>query len=340
MIPSDKSAAVSRALSDAFGVTECDDIRAMPRGLGSALLFRIVVKGCPFLLRIRTRIDPSNDLARPFTCMQAAASAGLAPRVRYASVEDGISITDFVEALPFPAAEALVRMPGTLRALHALPPFPKTLNYATVGKSIRRLETANLLPQAEIEEAFHHYARLCAVYPRVDSDMVPCHNDLKPENVLFDGQRVWLADWTAAHVNDRYFDLAVVAAFLVTNEAEERALLEEYFGRAAGDYERARFRLMGQVVHMMAAAIFLLLFSGGRPVDRNEPLPRFGEFHRRIWTGEIDLADNALKLVYARVHWAQLLENARQERFEEALRIVSEREGSAKGTRRLLAADQ
>ncbi|HMJ22741.1 MAG TPA: hypothetical protein VK513_12565 [Terriglobales bacterium] len=35
-----------------------------------------------------------------------------------------LPITDFVEAVPFPVTEALVRMPNALRTLHALPPFP------------------------------------------------------------------------------------------------------------------------------------------------------------------------------------------------------------------------
>ena len=61
--------------------------------------------------------------------------------------------------------------------------------------------------------------------------MVPSHDDLKPENILFDGHRVWLVDWEAAFLNDRYFDLAIVANFVVTNDAEERAYLQEYFGQ-------------------------------------------------------------------------------------------------------------
>src|SRR5262249_34858096 len=122
MIPQEKSAAVSRGLSEAFGVTDFEDIRRMTQGLSSALVFRIVVQGSPFLLRIITRTDSSNDPARPFTCMRAAADAGLAPRVWYTSIEDRICITDFVEEVPFPATEALVRMPRTLQMLHALPP--------------------------------------------------------------------------------------------------------------------------------------------------------------------------------------------------------------------------
>ena len=66
----------------------------------------------------------AGDMARHISCMQAAADAGLAPRIRYSSVEDRISFTDFVETVPFPATEALRRVPAALRILHALPPFP------------------------------------------------------------------------------------------------------------------------------------------------------------------------------------------------------------------------
>ena len=231
MIPLEKSAAVTRGLREAFGVTEIEDIRRIIKGLSSDLIFRIVVKGSPYLLRIITRVNEQTDPARQFTCMKAAAAAGLAPRVWYASIEDAISITDFVEARPFPATEALVRVPPTLRRLHSLPPFPKTFNYVTAHNGfIWRFRKAGLLPEGEIEEIFTRYEQVCAAYPRLDSDLVPCHMDLKPENILFDGKRVWLVDWQAAFVNDRYFDLALVANFVVTNDTDEKIYLQEYFG--------------------------------------------------------------------------------------------------------------
>ena len=340
VIPHKHSAAVSRGLCEAFGVTAFEDIRAMTSGLSSDLLFRIVVRGSSFMLWIMTRMDEVSDPKRRFTCMKAAAEAGLAPRVWYASIEDGICITDFVEALPFPVTEALVRMPRLLRRLHALPLFPKALNYVTANKSIEKFRAANILPKAETEEVFARHAQLSAVYPHHESDMVSCHNDLKPENILFDGHRVWLGDWKAALVNDRYFDLAIAANFLVTNDAEERAYLREYFGQPPDEYQLARFFLMRQVLHMLAAAIFLLLGSSNKPIDESEKLPTFRDFHQRIWVGEVNLADNHLKTVYGRIHWEQLLQNVRQPRFDEALRIVSDRHACPEGTRRLLPVAQ
>lgn len=336
MIPHEKSEAVSRGLREAFDATAYEDIRTMPSGLSSDLLFRIVVRESSFLLRIMTRMDEVNDPKRRFTCMKVAAEAGLAPHVWYTSVEDGICITDFVEALPFRATEALVRMPRLLRMLHALPPFPKVLNYVTVDKSIQKFRAASILPRGETEEVFARYAQLSAVYPRRDSDMVSCHNDLKPENILFDGHRVWLLDWKAAFVNDRYFDLAIAANFLVTNDAEEKAYLQEYFGEPPDEYQLARFFLMRQVMHVLSAALFLLLGSSNKPINQSEKLPRFTDFHERMWAGAVNLADNDRKTVYGRIHWEQLLENLRQPRFDEALRIVSDRHACPEGTRRLL----
>ena len=181
-------------------------------------------------------------------------------------------------------------------------------------------------PNAEREELFACYAQLAAVYPRHDADMVSSHNDLfKPDNILFDGHRIWLVDWEAAFLNDRYADLAVVANLVVTNEAEERVYLQAYFGQPPDPYQLARFFLMRQVTHIFYAMAFLLLGSSGRQVNLSESAPDFRELRRRIWAGEVNLKDNDMKIAYGRVHREQLLENVKHARFGEALRIVSER---------------
>src|SRR5262245_18237953 len=127
MIPEAKTAAVARALQETFGVTEFEDVRMLTSGLSfpTALILCMLVRGHPYLLRVITRTDAPTDPTRQFTCMKIAADDGLAPRIWYTIIEDRISIIDFVEARPVPAVEAAVRLAATLRALHALSPFPK-----------------------------------------------------------------------------------------------------------------------------------------------------------------------------------------------------------------------
>ncbi len=329
MIPQEKKEAAVRGLNEAFGVTAFDDIQDLTERPGSNRAFRIVVQGSPYLLRINTR---PGDMARHFTCMRAAAEAGLAPRVHYASAEDRISITDFVSVRQLPAADALRRVPAALRTLHALPPFPvaafnTTCTFLlTKGRALdgflEKFRAANIFPEDDLQELLAQYARVAAAYSSLDPDPAPSHNDLfKPDNILFDGSRLWLVDWEAAFQNDRYADLAVVANMLVANEADEQIYLQEYFGASPTPYQATRFYLMKQLAHMFYAMAFLGLGSAGTPVDWSEPVPAYGDFQRRFWAREAGLADNHAKSVYGRIHWEQLRSNFRQPRFDEALRI-------------------
>lgn len=325
MIPETKRTAVKQALQEAFGVSGYEDLRHITTGLSSALIFRIVVQGRPYLLRIVTREDEPGDPTHYFACMKVAADAGIGPRIWYISTETRISITDFIEAQPFPLDEARIKMPALIRQLHSLPPFPARVNYLTfVNGLVKKFQDRQLLPESMTGELFQLYAKVADVYPYNTQDQVASHNDLKPENFLFDGNRVWMVDWEGAFLNDRYVDLGVVANFVVRNEAEEAAYLSIYFGEEACAYQRARFFLMRQVLHMAYFTLLMLLVSAaGTPVDPDTAIPDFRDFHDRIWSGEISLAGDEARLQYAWVHMEQLSRNLLSNRLNEALEIVS-----------------
>ncbi len=326
MIPENKRIAVANALRAAFGTDGHDDIRELTRGLSTASVFRIVVRGTPYLLRVINRTDAIADPTHQFDCMRSAAEAGLAPGIRYLSVEDRISITDFVEERPFPIAEARTRLADTIRELHALPKFPFRVSYIdTANGFLRRFREAGVLPEHRTRDLFEGYARILEVYPANDRESwVSSHNDLKPDNIVFDGERPWLVDWESAFLNDRYLDLAVVANFVVKSDDDEVEFLDRYFGEAAGEARRAQFFLMRQILHMFYLTLFMPLGSGGKPVDLDAvESPEFDAYHDGLWSGRISMAGSEERIVYARVHMERLRENFRSPRFEDALRIVA-----------------
>jgi aminoglycoside phosphotransferase (APT) family kinase protein len=327
VIPEAHLPAVTRALQSAFNTDHYDEIHQPTGGLSASLVYRITVKGRPYLLRIISQ-QAWGDPSREFAAMQAGSDTGIAPRILYSSLEDRLLLTDYIQTQPYPADMAL-HMARVLGTLHALPPFPEPArgNYlTTMDGFVRRFQSASLLPEPLAADLFPRYAELIETYRKLPPDLVSSHNDVKPQNTLFDGDRVWLVDWEAAFLNDRYVDLAIVANFFVHDEAAEQAYLTAYFGEPAGAIRTARFYLMRQLLHMFYPALMcVMLGAAGTPVPQLsiETAPGFDDYHRRLISGEIPLTTTAERLEYARVHLAQLHQNIHSPRFAESLALTN-----------------
>jgi aminoglycoside phosphotransferase (APT) family kinase protein len=314
MIPKEKQTAVRRALLEAFGTEEYSNLQELHRGLSSARIYRVTVKGTSYLLRVVMRSDALGDPTRQIACMTAAAAVGIAPRIHYANVEDRVLITDFVEAKPFPD-DMGVRMAAVLRKLHALPLFPNLMNYfERMGGVLKQFAAAGIVPAADSAELVLAYDRVMAVYP---VELISSHNDLKPDNVLFDGRQVWLIDWEAAFLNDRYTDLAVTANFFVEDEEQ---FLAVYLGAAPDAEQMARFFLIRVAMSIIYASFFLRL-AGTAELGRETS--GFVEFHRRLVEGEVYLLDTNAQVEYGLLHLQRALEWVRGPRFLLALELVT-----------------
>jgi thiamine kinase-like enzyme len=96
------------------------------------------------------------------------------------------------------------------------------------------------------------YAELHAISQRIESafarsrdELVPCHNDLLPANVLFAADRTWLLDFEYAGMNERSFDLANLSINCGLDVDADHRLLELYDGEVT---PRNRARLMAMKV--------------------------------------------------------------------------------------------
>lgn len=328
MIPSEKLAVVKKAFQTAFNVDNFDTIVQLIKGLSSALIFKITIKGKPYLLRVVTRTDAIGDPSYYYGCLKVAEEKYVAPTIHYMSIEDRISITDFIIEKPFSVEEAKVQLPKLLQTLHALPKFPFRMNYfETMERFTPMFNAGNFLPENESSELFEIYRRITSIYPINDvENWVSCHNDLKPENIIFDGQKPWFVDWEAAFLNDRYLDLAVVANFIVLNEKDEDDYLSTYFNQSPDDYQGARFFIMQIILHLYYFVVLLAFIKDPKPLSITEmPTRSFRQFHNGMWNGEISLSSNESKCEYALLHLEQFRAKTKSARFEESLKIISKR---------------
>lgn len=319
-IPQEKKPAVEKALRSAFGTTDVYFVEELTRGLSSARIFRIEALEKNWLLRVIVRDDPMANPEFHFTCMRAAADAGLAPPILYEDVDDRILITGFITPSAFPNDMAL-QMAEVLQTLHRLPVRHRIDYMKVMNGAVQRLPT--LFPSEQTDEIMRGYQRAYDC-PRDESDLVACHNDLKPDNILFDGNRIWLVDWEAAFANDRYTELAVVANFWLENgEEEEQLYLHRYFGEEPGEMRMARFFVMRQIMSCIYGAYFLFLATqGGLSPSWQDNGESFESFHRKLVNFDVYLLDANMQMQYGLLHLKRALEQMRTPRFHAAISVL------------------
>lgn len=330
-IPPSNRAAVDRALFAAFGTTELDAVVPLSGGLSGALIFRIRVGGIAYLLRIEGTRDVFRDPARWYACMEIAAEALLAPRVRYADAEDGVTIMEFIQerslSLDYAGTrtDLLVEMGQTLRALHAAPAFPPLVDYLDgIDALVARFQGFGLLSSEASAELFGLQARLRGAYRTAPQDMVSSHNDLNPRNILYDGARLWLVDWESSFLADRYVDLATLANVFASDAEEEAVLVRAYLGAGPDAAQGARLYLMRQVNHLFYAMIFLNGVGEERPSERldGRRARSLAQIHQALGAGDFALESREGRIEYGLSRFDAALQGMRAPRFAQALALV------------------
>ena len=310
-LPDDRRAAVSRALTRAFGVAEPDGMTRLFGGLSGAGVYRIRVGGIAYVLRVETPRNAFGDLGRAYACLRMAAQAALTPGVRDACAEDGVAILDFVEprslAMDYPGdgGPLVVDLAQTVRALHQAPAFPPRVDYLDgMAALIDRHRASSLLDPEATAPVLERYAVLAAGYRTRPEDLVSSHNDLNPANILYDGRRLWFIDWEAAFLADRYVDLATLANWFAADPVRENLLLRTYFNAPPTEEQRARLYLMRQVNHVFYGMVMLNGAADERPDARlPEPGlegPSLEEIGGRLGLGDFDMTAWENRIAYAK----------------------------------------
>jgi thiamine kinase-like enzyme len=172
-----------------------------------------------------------------------AAALGIGPEV--VLTPPGVVVTRWLGGGTLDAAQvrgAIERIAALLRAFHASAP-PLHHAFAVFRLAELHAGLARALPPA--------YGEVRALAVRIEHALGgpehaprPCHNDLLTANFVSDGSRIRLVDWEYSGMNDPFFDLANLSVNNGFDEADDRTLLQAYFGEPPGERRFAALRLM------------------------------------------------------------------------------------------------
>ena len=192
------------------------------------------------------------------------ARAGLAPPLLGFDTTARVMVCEYLGmAEPWCASDAhressVSALAMLLRDLHRLTPptclepyRPRAIADRYVAALTREQRSRAAGRIAELERAAHAYERRGGV-------AVLCHNDLVADNVLDDGDRLWLVDFEYAARSAPILDLAGAAALNGYDRRCQRVLLETYYAPElvpfAADLWRETMRMVLLIAYVWSLA--------------------------------------------------------------------------------------
>jgi len=183
---------------------------------------------------------------------RAAARAGVAPEVYERLTDPPVLVVDYIESETLTAAavsrgDRLDRIADALRTLHAGPLFANRFDMFEIQRRYLAIcsDRGLALPPRYLEHSVT-LDRIAAALAARPEALVPCHNDLLAENLLDDGQRIWIIDYEYAGNNEPSFELGNLAAESGLTTQQLADLCAAYWGRTS-TADVARAELWGLV---------------------------------------------------------------------------------------------
>jgi Phosphotransferase enzyme family len=282
------------ALVAAFGAAPIGAITPIAGGASSASAFRVEVGGRRYLLRVEGAPSPLRN-PHQYISMRIATEAGIAPGIRYIDEAARIVVIDFIEQRPLRAypggPRALAQALGELLSrVQATPVFPSFVNYPDiVARLFAHVRRTGLFVPGLLDPHVERLELLRQAFDAGSTRVVSSHNDPVPNNILFDGERLWLIDWESAYGNDPLVDVAIVLDGLARSPELEEILLRAWLGRAPHEALLARLVLIRALTRLYYAGVLLSASAAagrGRP-DTDLSAPTVAEFQQAIREGRL-----------------------------------------------------
>ncbi|MDM8536065.1 phosphotransferase [Desulfobacterales bacterium HSG17] len=200
--------------------------------------FKVIVDKKPYIVSIAGNTSHLLGINRvhKFNNNKICEKNGLSPKVIHFLESEGVLISEFIS---FPIlsikklhqSEVQERLIRILKKLHSGNDFYKEFDMFCLIKHYQEIvrEKEIKLP-ADYENYQPQINTIGTVLNSYRTELVPCHNDLTPENILYDGQEMFIIDFDYSGQNDPCFELANLCIEAKFNDTMTKNLVRAYYG--------------------------------------------------------------------------------------------------------------
>jgi thiamine kinase-like enzyme len=320
------SGSARSALVAAFGQARIGPIVPLTGGATTASVYRIEVGERPYLLRIEGQPSPLRN-PHQYVSISIAAEAGIAPKILYLDEAAGIVVTDFIEQVTLEAypggTPALARALGELLArVQATEAFPCFVEYPDiVARLFAHVRRTGLFAGGVLDQHVERLELLRGAYQANSSRLVSSHNDCVPNNILFDGRRLWLIDWESAYCNDPLVDVAIMLDGVARCPEMDEVLLGAWLGRAPDESIRERLDVVRALTRLYYAGVFLSASAAASWVKEETDLsaPSAADFQRAVKAGRLKAGTAETKHILGKMFLSSFLSGVAAPGFDAAV---------------------
>lgn len=200
--------------------------------------FKIIVNNVPFFVSIsghNTDLLDVNWHNKSYNA-KICGEAGISPKLIRRFSQQKALVFQFL-SLPLCTTESLntvavqQRLADSLKILHCGDKFKQDFDmFALIKLYMENIAKLHLQLPHEYEKFKKQIWDMGEVLAPYRNNLVPCHNDLLPENMMDDGEHVFLYDFDYSGNNDPCFDLGSVSIEAGYGDMQVRNLARVYWG--------------------------------------------------------------------------------------------------------------
>ena len=216
------------------------------------------------------------DRANEAVAARAAAEAGVSPEVLHADPATGLMVTRFIPDTVTMTPDLFRSRPGSparaaqaFRRLHnSGQTFPARFDLFQMIDDYRALLATKSVALPEgYDDALKDAQTVRAALEARPRPLVPCHCDPLCENFLDTGTRMWIVDWEYSGMNDPMWDLGDLSVEAGFDAAQDRELLEAYFGTAPLPASHGRMVIYKAMCDLLWTLWGLIQHANANPAD-------------------------------------------------------------------------